>query len=265
MQLNDFSPFDFAALWELPPIVPWKYHNVPMNGFYAIPQSITPKTMPRILFSNHSIVFPKQLFFWGGHGPTWHSSMMRTVHFSGHLSCHAYPSCHAPPAMYTPFLPHMPQHRTVPCYVGLYHTCPPCHACPGMHAPCHTCPPATHAPLWTESQTHVKTKPWSNYVADGKKMVAEGGRIHMFLGPLSGRWICYWLNYHLVPNWNAHLVTFAVKKMVHVKMGLTSTTLRSLTKWPKSSSMNTFICVLYKDQSFPKINLSMNEWKIIKN
>ena len=95
--------------------------------------------------------------------------------------CHACPPCQSPsPAMHAPLTMHTP--------TAMPHT-PPCHAPPAMHAspvthmpPCHTCtplpctppgphmPPAMHAPLgyiplphpvplWTESQTPVKTLP----------------------------------------------------------------------------------------------------------
>ena len=70
-----------------------------------------------------------------------HSSRVRTVRCSGHLSCQAHPpTTHAPimqpPVMHAPpILPCTP--RILPCMPPLT-----------MHAPlCHTCPPfATHAP-----------------------------------------------------------------------------------------------------------------------
>ena len=113
-----------------------------------------------------------------------HSSRMRTVRCSGHLSRHAcppamhtLPAMHASFAMHTPFttyvppLPHMPPFTThvpllphippftthVPLlphmpsfdtHAPLHHTCPPF----AMHAPPSPCTPP---PPWTEFLTHT--------------------------------------------------------------------------------------------------------------
>ena len=74
---------------------------------------------------------------------------MHTAHFSGHISCHAYPPCHAPP-----FAMHVPH------YTSPHHVCPPLPCMPPFvtHAPFHharplhhTYPPFTmHTPMWTD-------------------------------------------------------------------------------------------------------------------
>ena len=78
-----------------------------------------------------------------------HSSRMRTVCYSGHLSYHAR----------TRPLPHMPLAMHAP---------PAMHA-PTTHAPCHACPPATHVPPLDRI---LDTRLWKHYlsattVADG--------------------------------------------------------------------------------------------------
>ena len=104
-----------------------------------------------------------------------HSSRMRTVCCSGHLSCHACPpATHAPPPCMPPChacpLPCMPpllcmppamhaSHNTcLPQYMPPCHACslphmPPCYACPSPHMPLpwmppphYACTPAMHAP-----------------------------------------------------------------------------------------------------------------------
>ena len=85
-----------------------------------------------------------------------HSSRMRTVRCSGHLSCHACmplathtPLPHMPPAMHAslPHLPHTPLPHTHPC-----HTCLPL----ATHAPLPRMPPChTPHPMWTEFLTHA--------------------------------------------------------------------------------------------------------------
>ena len=67
-----------------------------------------------------------------------HSSRMRTVRCSGRLTCYARPLPRMLPTM------HAPQCMPPPCMPPVMHTNPPT---PIMHAPHHTCPPATHAPL----------------------------------------------------------------------------------------------------------------------
>ena len=65
---------------------------------------------------------------------------MRTVRYSGRLSCHTYPPqpctppCHVPPFTMHPFAAHPPLACTRFC-----HACPTLHhACPTLH---HACPP----------------------------------------------------------------------------------------------------------------------------
>ena len=90
-----------------------------------------------------------------------HSSKMRTIHCSGHLSCHACPppATHATSAMHAPLCT-MHTH----CHVcpPPHHACPLphmplCHACPlpSCTPPCHTCPPAMHNPLPYTPTTHA--------------------------------------------------------------------------------------------------------------
>ena len=67
-----------------------------------------------------------------------HSSRMRTVHCSGHLSCHARPlATHAPCDACRQ--PHMPPPKT--------------------HAPCHAYPPAIHTPYHAHPLPHMPSLP----------------------------------------------------------------------------------------------------------
>ena len=87
-----------------------------------------------------------------------HSSRLHTVRWSGRLSCHARPHCHAyQPAKHAPCHA-CPPPCTPPCHTCPHHAWPPCHACfplPCMPPSHHACPPAMHAPLWTEFLTHA--------------------------------------------------------------------------------------------------------------
>ena len=99
-----------------------------------------------------------------------HSSRMRTTRYP-------LPPMHAPPTMHSP---HHTHHHPLPCMtlamytpcMPLCHTHPlpcmppfPCHTRPpAIHAPCHTCPlactpPVMHVPLWIEWQMLVKISP----------------------------------------------------------------------------------------------------------
>ena len=85
-----------------------------------------------------------------------HSSRMRTVRSSGHLSCHACPppTTHAPhhacpPAMHAPPPCMPPGHACPPAMHTHLPQCPPTHAPhmpPTTHTPCHTCPPPCMPP-----------------------------------------------------------------------------------------------------------------------
>ena len=126
------------------------------------------------------ILTPSKLLF-----TRMHSSRMRTVRCSCHLSCHAYhpPLSHMPIAMHAPLcharphhacpLPHMPP---LPCMSPAMHALPTTHVLPPymppMNAPsftcplsctvpCHTCPLPRMPPV--NRQTSVKTLPFRNY------------------------------------------------------------------------------------------------------
>ena len=103
-----------------------------------------------------------------------HSSRMRTVRCSGHLSCHAHPPAMHSPAMYAPCHA-CPLSCMPPCHTRL-----PCHAHPLPYFPCHTCPlphmpptmqsPATHASL---PRVNKITDACENSVAECKKLTYD--------------------------------------------------------------------------------------------
>ena len=97
-----------------------------------------------------------------------HSSKMRTIHCSDHLSCHECPllpctpppcmpatthtPCHAHPLSCTP--PAIRPHHACPCHAHPHYACPP-----ATHAPCHACPlPHTH-PLATHAPPAMHVHP----------------------------------------------------------------------------------------------------------
>ena len=91
-----------------------------------------------------------------------HSSRMRTVRWSGSLSCHARPP---PPTTHAPCHVYLPSHMPPAVHAS------PCNACRLPCMPhCHLCPlPCMHATTpspckQNERQTGVKTLPFRNFV-----------------------------------------------------------------------------------------------------